>query len=223
MLVIHAAQTAAHDMHGTSFVSYASPARGSRELCAWRVEIPGHTQGVPHHVTREEVLYVLGGTVRVTVDGQPEEASAGDVILVPAGARFGVDNLTDQPVTAWVTTSVGFAGVLPDGSWTSSSAATAVTGRVIEVMRKIASGRIGSRPPTAAVPTASMCTSPPRASPSTSPGTRPAVTWPAITSCSRSSPGLDKPAPPMAAVLSPLLRSFSRHTTDGPAAQDSPQ
>lgn len=74
---------------------------------------------MPHHVTREEVLYVLGGTVRAIVDGQSEEASAGDVILVPAGARFGVDNLTDQPVTAWVTISVGFAGVLPDGSWIS--------------------------------------------------------------------------------------------------------
>lgn len=39
------------------------------------------------------------------------------MILVPAGARFAVDNHADEPATAWVTTSVGFAGVLPDGSW----------------------------------------------------------------------------------------------------------
>jgi quercetin dioxygenase-like cupin family protein len=117
MPVIHAAETAVHQMHGTSFTSYASPARGSKELCAWRIEIPGHTQGVPHHVSREEVLYILSGAIHVTVDDQPEEAAAGDVILVPAGSRFGADNLADEPAIAWVTTTVGFAGILPDGSW----------------------------------------------------------------------------------------------------------
>jgi quercetin dioxygenase-like cupin family protein len=119
MPVIHADQAAVHQMHGTSFTAYASPARGSRELCAWRIEIPGHTEGVRHHVSREEVLYLLSGTVQVSLDGQAEQAAAGDVILVPAGARFGVDNLGDEPATAWVTTSVGLLGVLPDGSWIS--------------------------------------------------------------------------------------------------------
>lgn len=117
MSVIHPAQAVTHQMHGTSFTSYAAPARGSRELCAWRIEIPAGAQGVPHHVSREEVLCILSGTARVTLDGQCEEAAAGDVILVPAGSRFGIDSLGDEPVTAWVTTSVGFAGVLPDGSW----------------------------------------------------------------------------------------------------------
>ena len=117
MPVIHAAQSVVHQMHGTSFTSYASPARGSRELCAWRIEIPGGTEGVPHHVSREEVLYVLGGTLRVTLDDEAEEAGPGDVVLVPAGARFGASNLAAEPATAWVTTSAGFAGVLPDGSW----------------------------------------------------------------------------------------------------------
>jgi quercetin dioxygenase-like cupin family protein len=115
--VIHASQATVHDMHGTSFTAYASPERGSRELCAWRIEIPGQARGIPHRVSREEVLYVLSGTVQATVDGRAEQASAGDVILVPAGAQFGVDNLGDEPATAWVTTSVGFRGVLPDGSW----------------------------------------------------------------------------------------------------------
>jgi quercetin dioxygenase-like cupin family protein len=117
MPVIRAAQSVVHQMHGTSFTSYASPARGSRELCAWRVEIPSRTDGVPHHVSREEVLYVLSGTLRVTVNGDAADAAAGDVVLVPAGAQFAASNQTDGPVTAWVTTTVGFAGVLPDGSW----------------------------------------------------------------------------------------------------------
>ena len=117
MPVIHASESAVHQMHGTTFTSYASPARGSRELCAWRIEIPGGTEGVPHHVSREEVLCVLSGTLRVSVDGETGDAVAGDVVLVPAGARFGASNLATGPVTAWVTTTVGFAGVLPDGSW----------------------------------------------------------------------------------------------------------
>ena len=117
MPVIHADQAAVHQMHGTSFTAYASPARGSRELCAWHIEIPGHTEGVRHRVSREEVLYVLSGTIRASLDGQAEDAAAGDVIVVPAGAQFGVDNLGGEPATAWVTTSVGLLGVLPDGSW----------------------------------------------------------------------------------------------------------
>jgi quercetin dioxygenase-like cupin family protein len=115
--VIHAEQAAVHTMHGTSFTAYASPERGSRELCAWHIEIPGHTTGIPHRVSREEVLYVLSGTIQASVDGRAELAAAGDVILVPAGAEFGVNNLTDAHATAWVTTTVGFRGVLPDGSW----------------------------------------------------------------------------------------------------------
>jgi quercetin dioxygenase-like cupin family protein len=117
MPVIHAAQSVVHQMHGTSFTSYASPAHGSRELCAWRIEIPGGTEGVPHHVSREEVLYVLSGTLRVSVDGEAADAVAGDAVLVPAGARLRASNLAAGPATAWVTTTVGFAGVLPDGSW----------------------------------------------------------------------------------------------------------
>ena len=97
MPVIHAAQSVVHQMHGTSFTSYASPAHGSRELCAWRIEIPGGTEGVPHHVSREEVLYVLSGTLRVSVDGEAADAAAGDVVLVPAGARFGASNLAAEP------------------------------------------------------------------------------------------------------------------------------
>jgi quercetin dioxygenase-like cupin family protein len=119
MPVIHADQAAVHQMHGTSFTAYASPARGSRELCAWHIEIPGRTEGVRHRVSREEVLYVLSGTIRASLDGQAEDAAAGDVIVVPAGAQFGVDNQGDEPATAWVTTSVGLLGVLPDGSWVS--------------------------------------------------------------------------------------------------------
>jgi mannose-6-phosphate isomerase-like protein (cupin superfamily) len=116
MPVIHAAEAVVHRMHGASFTSYAAPARGSQELCAWRVEIPGRTEGVAHHVSREEVLYVLSGTMRAVLGDQAAEATAGDVVLVPAGSKFRIDNPADGPATAWVTAGVGLTAVLPDGS-----------------------------------------------------------------------------------------------------------
>jgi quercetin dioxygenase-like cupin family protein len=115
--VIQASQAVVHEMHGTSFTSYARPTSGSKELCGWRVEIPGHTEGVAHRVSREEVLYLLSGTVRVGLDDDYQDATAGDAIVVPAGALFRVDNLADEPMTAWVTTTAGFGAVMADGSW----------------------------------------------------------------------------------------------------------
>ena len=116
MPVIHAGEAVVHEMHGASFTSYAAPARGSRELCAWRVEIPGRTEGVAHQVSREEVLYVLSGTLRAVLGDQAAEATAGDVVLVPAGSEVRIDNPAAEPVTAWVTTGMGLTAVLPDGS-----------------------------------------------------------------------------------------------------------
>jgi quercetin dioxygenase-like cupin family protein len=105
-----------HRLHGSSFHSYVSPAAGSEELCAWRLEIAGGTAGVRHRVGREEVILLLTGRIRVYLDGVVEEMTAGDVLRVPVGAEFGVDN--DGPATAeaWVTTSVGMEATLSDGS-----------------------------------------------------------------------------------------------------------
>src|SRR5665647_142407 len=72
-------------------------------------------------------------------------------------------------------------------------AAAAVTGLVIDEMRKIVSRRIGSLPPTAVVPIASTCTSPRRLTSVTRPGAWPPSTCPATTSCMRPSRASDNP------------------------------
>ena len=117
MPIIQASQAVVHELHGTSFTSYARPTSGSTELCGWRVEIPGHTEGVAHRVAREELLYVLSGTVRVGLDDHWADAAAGDAIVVPAGTMFRVDNLVGEPMIAWVTTTTGFGAIMADGSW----------------------------------------------------------------------------------------------------------
>lgn len=68
-------------------------------------------------MAREEILYLLSGTVRVGLDNDCHEATAGDAIVVPAGTLFCVDNPADEPMIAWVTTTAGFGAVMADGSW----------------------------------------------------------------------------------------------------------
>lgn len=120
MPVIHAADAVAHDMHGSRFTSYAAPARGSAELCAWRLDVPAGRDGTAHTVSREEILFVLCGTLFVTLGNGPDAAGvacrAGDAIVVPPDSSVRVDNPGDEPASAWVTTSVGLEAVLPDGS-----------------------------------------------------------------------------------------------------------
>ncbi len=92
-----------------------------------RLDLPGGAAGVPHTVSREEILFVLSGSLRITLGqgGQAEQGSRveaasttrpGDAILVPAGSTLRVDNPGDDAASAWVTTSVGMQAVLPDGS-----------------------------------------------------------------------------------------------------------
>ena len=105
-----------HEIHGVRFTAHANPGTGSREIAAWRGEIPAGTVGVPHTVSHEEVLHVLSGTLRFSVDGETADLGPGDTVIVPAGALFGVDNPTGEPAVTWVATGVGLTAVLADGS-----------------------------------------------------------------------------------------------------------
>ena len=102
-----------------------------------------------------------------TVTGRP----AGTVSSTGAFGR----RSTGRPASSGSNRSMGSSSAIRP-SWTSVSAATAVTGLVMDVMRKMASGWIGSLPPAAALPTASMWTSPPRLRASARPGTCPVPT-----------------------------------------------
>lgn len=59
---------------------------------------------------------IVAGAARVTLDGEVCDASVGDVVVVPAKATFQLDNPGAEPFTAWVSSSVGLAAELPDGS-----------------------------------------------------------------------------------------------------------
>lgn len=115
MPVIHPVDAVPFETHGSRFLSYVSPSRGSNQLCAWQLTVPAGLQGVAHRPTREEVLLVLAGELQVTLDGLATALQPGDVVLVPAGSELRVDAGPDG-ATAWVTTTPGLEAVTADGT-----------------------------------------------------------------------------------------------------------
>ena len=116
MPVIRSTEGTEHDVHGATFTAYANSRTGASELCAWSTRIPAGQPGVPHRVSKEELLLVTSGTPRLTVDGAAVDANPGDVIVVPADSMLTVEGAADQDSTMWVTTSHGLTAKLPDGS-----------------------------------------------------------------------------------------------------------
>ncbi|MCF3129990.1 MULTISPECIES: cupin domain-containing protein [Streptomyces] len=116
MPVVRASEATTHEIHGARFVSYATPLTGSKELCAWRGEIPAGTKAPAHTVTREEVFHLLIGELLVGLDGRTERITAGDTVIINAGATVAFENPTDHTAISWVTTSVGLEAELADGT-----------------------------------------------------------------------------------------------------------
>lgn len=116
MPFIRSSDAVTHEIHGARFVSYATPGAGSRELAAWRGEIPPGTKAPAHTVSREEILHVLVGELALTLDGRTERVGAGDTVIVNAGSTLSVENPTAHTALTWVTTSVGLTAELADGT-----------------------------------------------------------------------------------------------------------
>ncbi len=100
--------------HGVQFTSHVSTAAGSESLAAWRADFAPDTPGQAHTMSREEILYVLGGELDVEIGENEFRASTGDAVLVPAHTPFRVSNISDAPASAWVTTTVGMTATMLD-------------------------------------------------------------------------------------------------------------
>lgn len=115
MPVVRPVDAVPFEMHGSRFLSYVSPAKGSSQLCAWQLTVPADLRGVAHRPSREEVLLVLDGELQVTLDGVSSALHRGDALLVAAGSELRVD-AGPGGATAWVTTTPGLEAVTPDGT-----------------------------------------------------------------------------------------------------------
>lgn len=116
MPVVRSSEAVTHEIHGARFVSYATPRTGSKELCAWRGEIPAGTKAPAHTVNREEIFHLLDGELLITLDGHTERIAPGDTVIINPGATLSVENPTDRTAISWVTTSIGLEAKLADGS-----------------------------------------------------------------------------------------------------------
>lgn len=115
MPVIRVADAVPFETHGSRFSSYVAPARGSTQLCAWRLQVPPDLRGAAHRPTREEVLLVLDGELHLTIDGVAAVLQQGDAALVPADSELRVDG-GPRGASAWVTTTPGLEAVMGDGT-----------------------------------------------------------------------------------------------------------
>jgi quercetin dioxygenase-like cupin family protein len=88
----------------------------SKELCAWRGEIPAGLKAPAHTVSREEIFHLLDGELLITLDGRTERIMAGDTVIINPGVTLAVENPTDRTAYSWVTTSTGLEARLADGT-----------------------------------------------------------------------------------------------------------
>jgi len=114
MSVVRPSDAVSFETHGSRFLSYVSPSKGSTQLCAWQLTVPAGLRGVAHRPNREEVLLVLDGQLQVTLDGSCSALHPGDAVLVPAGSELQVD-AGPQGASAWVTTTPGLQATTADG------------------------------------------------------------------------------------------------------------
>lgn len=99
-------------LHGVTFTSFVSSASGAARLAAWRADFHPETPGQAHTMSEEETFYVLAGNLDVELGDDHFRATAGDAVLVPAGAVFKVSNNTTEPAQAWVTSLLGMKATL---------------------------------------------------------------------------------------------------------------
>ncbi|WP_406376728.1 cupin domain-containing protein [Streptomyces sp. NBC_00647] len=116
MPVVRSSEAVVHEIHGGRFLSHAAPRSGSKELCAWRTEIPAGHKAPVHTVSREEIFHLLSGELLVTLDGVTERIAAGDTVIITPGATVGIENPAQETAVSWVTTSIGLRAELADGS-----------------------------------------------------------------------------------------------------------
>lgn len=116
MPYVRSNEATVHEIHGVRFTAHANPGTGSREIAAWLGEVPAGLVGPPHTISREEVLHLLSGTLRIGIDGEQAELGPGDTAIAPAGSLLSLSNPGPGSAAMWVSTGVGLTATLADGS-----------------------------------------------------------------------------------------------------------
>src|SRR4029079_17806023 len=128
MLHLTAADAPRFALPGVEFTGYASPSRGSREICTWRITVAaGLHSPEPHTIDRDEIFMVASGAVRLSPDGAI--VGGGDAAAVPGGHNVAVGGAVvppgppiqlitprDEPAEVYVVIRADFAATAADGT-----------------------------------------------------------------------------------------------------------
>ncbi|KAB8145537.1 cupin domain-containing protein [Chloroflexia bacterium SDU3-3] len=79
----------------------ATPSRGASGVSVIRQEQQPGGQGPLHLHDREEVIYLLGGQLRVSQGERSAELAAGDAAIIPAGEVHQLNTIGAEPA-AWL-------------------------------------------------------------------------------------------------------------------------
>jgi mannose-6-phosphate isomerase-like protein (cupin superfamily) len=85
---------------GVEVTGLASPSRGCGSVSAWRVLLRPGAASPEHTLTSDEAFVVLRGSARVELDGESEELTAGDCLVVAPERRFAIRNDGAEPFEA---------------------------------------------------------------------------------------------------------------------------
>jgi quercetin dioxygenase-like cupin family protein len=115
--LIAAADAPTFAVPGVEFKGLAAPSRGAAESAVWIVTVLPGAPGVPHQLTREEVLVAFEGRARATLGGVEYELEAGSAFIVPALTGVAIANPFSEPFRAVAVLPVGGAAIVEGGTF----------------------------------------------------------------------------------------------------------
>ncbi|MBL8466445.1 cupin domain-containing protein [Methyloversatilis discipulorum] len=101
-------------MQGNHIAGVATPGSGARQIEMWRGRMEAGAATPPHRHSGEEVVLILSGSGRATVDGQEVRYAAGDTLILPANAVHQIFAESDSEFVSAM--PLGDTVALPDGT-----------------------------------------------------------------------------------------------------------
>jgi len=108
------ARNQTHSMQGNHIAGVATPGSGARQIEMWRGRMEAGAATPPHRHSGEEVVLILSGSGRATVDGQEVRYAAGDTLILPANAVHQIFAESDSEFVSAM--PLGDTVALPDGT-----------------------------------------------------------------------------------------------------------
>jgi quercetin dioxygenase-like cupin family protein len=112
MPLIPNSNTKKFDIPSAHFTTCAAPSLGARETAVWHVTINPKSEGLPHQVTREEIIVALSGSAVAEIGTQKHTVSAGDTLIIPPHVDFILSNPNAAEFSAIAVFPVGGRAVI---------------------------------------------------------------------------------------------------------------